>query len=190
MTRQATSNCCNVVEMEAIRSRGPYSTLCGTAPYHRWHGNWYPALDQRVEVNRAWKHPQECRDEAALLRRQRHFLMGARVRNPALAHIQTGPRRRRSRPQRGTRGQGVFRFQGREDDRHGRSAPCPVSLKSTPCSMLPSATAFQKSASLAKGQPSIWTSATRTRKISKESPAQIFAKAKESPTTRRAGTSF
>jgi antirestriction protein ArdC len=29
--------------------------------------------------------------------------MGARVRNPALAHIQTGPRRRRSRPQRGTR---------------------------------------------------------------------------------------
>jgi antirestriction protein ArdC len=56
-----------------------------------------------VEVNRAWKHPQECRDEAALLRRQRHFLMGARIRNPALAHIQTGPRRRRSRPQRGTR---------------------------------------------------------------------------------------
>jgi len=38
-----------------------------------------------VEVNRAWKHPQECRDEAALLRRQRHILMGAQVRNPALA---------------------------------------------------------------------------------------------------------
>jgi hypothetical protein len=62
-----------------------------------------PALEQRVEVNRTWKHPQECRDEAALLRRQRHSLMGARVRNPALAYIQTDPRRRRSRPQRRTR---------------------------------------------------------------------------------------
>ena len=51
-----------------------------------------------MEVNRPWKHPQECRDEAALLRRQCHFLMGARVRNPALAHIQTGPRRRRIIP--------------------------------------------------------------------------------------------
>ena len=32
---------------------------------------------------------------------------------------------------RGTRGKGVFRFQGREDDRHGRSAPCPVSQRYT-----------------------------------------------------------
>ena len=49
-----------------------------------------PPWIKEWKSNRAWKHPQECRDEAALLRRQRHFLMGARVRNPALAHIQTG----------------------------------------------------------------------------------------------------